>query len=90
MHIAAGIPLAHPVEFPHQRYQGVPGARQTLPHGTHVEVREMGLAGDFRCRLRRNDVELRLCLRQGGLDVQPRLVAGCLRKQVADAGVLDA
>ena len=74
--VAARIPLAYPVQLPDQGHQRVPGARQALPHGVQVEVRQVGPAGDFRRGLRRYDVEFGLGLRQGGFDVQPCLVTG--------------
>ncbi len=89
VHVAAGVTVAHPVQLPDQRHQGVPGARQALLHGVHVEVRKFRLAGYLRGCLRRDDVEFRLRLRQGGFDVQPSLVARRLREQAPNAGVLD-
>ena len=89
VHVAAGVAVAHPVQFPDQRHQGMPGARQALPHGVHVEVRKLRLASDLRGRLCRDDVEFRLCLCESGFDVQPSLVTRRFREQAANAGVLD-
>ena len=76
--ISAGVPVADPVQLPHQRHQRVTRTGEAGPDGIHVQIVELRFAA-YLGRRRRDD-------RQRGLDVEPRLEARFLREQRSHTG----
>jgi hypothetical protein len=77
-------------EFPDERYDRVPGAREAFHDAPAVEEFEARGFFDLGCRLLRDDAQFGLRLGERRLDIEPGLPAVLLPVQRADAGIGDA
>jgi hypothetical protein len=89
VHVAPGVALAGAIERPHQRHDRMTGPRQSLPHGSEVQVLEVRLAGDLAGGVVGDDAQLGLRLSERRFHVEPRLEARGLGEQGTHAGVVD-
>ena len=90
MHPAAMRLADDAAELPDQRHERVAGAGEAFVDARPVHQLQPGLGGDGLGRVGRDDAELGLGARQGGLDIEPRLPAVLQSIEGADAGIRHA
>ena len=73
--VLAGIAVAEGGQGPNRGHEGMSGRSNLAADRVEIDERRVGLSGDLVGRVLRNDTELRLGEREGGLDVEPLLDA---------------